>query len=172
MTLNEIEKLTGEFSDARQNLIDLVQELEERTEAIKKEALPAIRRAVGKAADREKKLRAAIEEASELFTKPKTRIFHDIRVGYMKSKGGLSWDDMDQVLKLIKKHFPDEADILIKTSETPSKTALAVLSAADLKKLGVTVSDDTDEVVIKPTDSEIDKLINALLKDEEIEKAA
>ena len=42
------------------------------------------------------------------------------------------------------------------------------MSVSDLKKIGVTVIETGDEVFIKPTDSEIDKLINALLKDEEL----
>ncbi len=171
-TLIEIEKLAKELSEARQNLRGGMAQIEEEMAAIKRQFLPAIRRAVEKAAGWQQRLYNAISEAPELFIKPKTLILHGIRLGYMKSKGTIAWEDDDQVVKLIKKHFPDQAETLIQVTEKPLKTALAQLSVADLKKIGVTVSDTSDEVVIKPTDSEIDKLINALLKDEEIEKAA
>ncbi len=171
-TLTEIEKLAKELSDARNLLREGMAQIEEEMAAVKKRYLPAIRRSVEKAAGWHQRLHSAVSESPEFFQKPKTVIFHGIRLGYMKSKGEIVWEDTDQVVKLIKKHFPDQAETLIQVTEKPLKTALAQLSVADLKKIGVTVSDTSDEVVIKPTDSEIDKLINALLKDEEIEKAA
>ena len=38
------------------------------------------------------------------------------------------------------------------------------LSAAELKKIGVTVTDAGDQTVVKPVDSEVDKMVDALLK--------
>ena len=38
---------------------------------------------------------------------------------------------------------------------------------AELKRIGVTVEETGDQIVIKPTDSEVDKLVNALLADAE-----
>ena len=64
----------------------------------------------------------------------------------------------------IKKHLPEQADVLIRTKEAPVKEALAQLTAAELKKIGVTIEDAGDTVVIKPVDSEVDKLVDALLK--------
>jgi hypothetical protein len=171
-TLAEIEILAKQLADARFNLKEGLDELESKMAAIKKEFMPAIRRAVEKVAQRHEVLRAAIEEEPGLFQKPKTFIFHGIRLGYQKSRGEIIWENVDQVIRLIKKNFPDQAETLIKITETPIKTALAQLSVADLKKIGVTVIETGDEVFIKPTDSEIDKLINALLKDEELNKAA
>jgi len=172
MNLTEIERLAKEVAEARQNLREGLDEIESEISTIKKKFMPAIRRAVEKAAQRHEALKQAIAEAPELFVKPKTVIFHGIRLGYMKGKGDIAWDDTAQVVKLIKKNFPDSVDILLKITETPVKTALAALSVSDLKKIGVTVVETGDEVFIKPTDSEIDKMINALLKDEELNKAA
>jgi hypothetical protein len=87
----------------------------------------------------------------------------------MKAKGKITWADDDQVVKLIKKHLPDQADILIKTTEKPIRDTLQGLTAAELKRIGVTVDETGDVVVIKSTDSEIDKFVEALLKDEETE---
>lgn len=172
MTLIEIERLAREFSDARVALKARVDNLEEEIRTLKKRHLPGIKKAIDTAANCHMRLFDAIGETPELFVRPKTVIFHGVKFGYMKSKGEIVYEDEAQVIKLIKKHFPDQVEELIKCKETPFKPALARLSVTDLKKIGVTVIDTGDEIYIKPTDSEIDKLINALLADEELNKAA
>ena len=171
-TLGEIEKLAKEFSEARELLKDRWKLLEQNIIEAKKKMRPGIHRAAEAAAAKKQALSDAIAESKEHFIRPKTVIFYGIRLGYQKAKGEIAWEDEAQVIKLIKKHFPDETETLIKIKETILKNALAQKSAADLKKIGVTVVDTDDEVFIKPTDPEIDKMINALLRDEEIEKAA
>jgi len=170
-TLADIEKLTKDYSLARASLREKVELLNEEIEKIKKARLPQIRKAVEQASERQQALRVAIEESPELFEKPKTVVFHGIKVGFQKGKGEIAWEDEDTVVRLIYKHFPEQADTLIKTIQKPLKTALAQLSVADLKKIGVTVTETGDEVVIKATDTEIDKLVNTLLKDEFIKDA-
>ena len=53
---------------------------------------------------------------------------------------------------------------MINVTETPIKKAIEQLSVSDLKKIGCLVTDAQDEVVIKATDTEVDKLVTALLK--------
>ena len=91
-------------------------------------------------------------------------MFAGIKVGYAKGKGALSFDDADSVVARIKKHLPEQADVLIRTKEAPVKEALAQLSAAELKKIGVTLSEAGDQTVVRPVDSEVDKMVDALLK--------
>lgn len=105
-----------------------------------------------------------------MFDTPRTVVFYGIKVGLQKGKGAIEWDDDAQVVKLIEKHFPEQADVLIKTTKKPVKKALAQLTVAELKKLGIVVEETGDQVVIKSTDSEIDKLVNALLKEDEIKE--
>lgn len=168
MNISEIEKLTQEYSVARDALAAHVEELQSGITALKKQSLPKIRRQAERVAEKYIALHGAIEAAPDLFVKPKTVIFHGVKIGYVKGRGEITWEDTDQVLKLIKKHFPDQVDMLIKIEEKPIKAALAQLAVADLKRIGVTVTETNDQIVIKPTDSEIDRLVNALLKDEEI----
>ncbi len=57
--------------------------------------------------------------------------------------------------------------------ESVDLNAVSDLTGADLKRLGIRIEADTEAVVIKPTDSEVDKLVEALLADaERIEEAA
>lgn len=69
------------------------------------------------------------------------------------------------MVRLIKKYFPDQADVLITTTEKPVKEALNGLTAAELKKLGISVINGDEAIFIKPADSAVDKLVDALLKE-------
>lgn len=50
--------------------------------------------------------------------------------------------------------------------DLPAREALENLSADDLKKLGVMVAEACDQIVIRMVDSEVERMINALLKDD------
>lgn len=172
MTFIEIETKTKEYAVARDAVSAIISVIEEETAVIKKKYLQRLKKSVAVMIERQADLKAAIEDGSPLFTKPRTRVFNGIKVGFQKEKGKMTWADEEQVIKLIHKHFDDQADILLKKTERPIKDALAPLSAADLKRLGITITNDADTVVIKATDSEIDKFVEALLKEDDMKEAA
>ena len=149
---------------ARGQLAELVQVLEEGLNHLKADAMPMIRESIDAAATAWSALAAEIEAHPELFVKPRTVSMHGIKFGFGKGKGGLEIADADRTCALIKKHLPDQAEVLIATKETPVKDALAQLPAADLKRIGVNVKDTGDQVVIRPADGEIDKIVKALIK--------
>ena len=60
---------------------------------------------------------------------------------------------------------------MIRTVEEPVKDALAQLPAADLRKLGVQVEEAGDHVYIKAADSDVDKLVAAILKEGAVDEA-
>ena len=163
-TLETISKHAEVHAQARSLLSERVTALTDAQTALKREHMPGIKRALARAAESELSLRALVEAHPECFTKPRTRVFSGIKVGYGKGKGALSFDDADSVVARIKKHLPDQADVLIRTKETPVKDALSQLSAADLKKIGVTLSEAGDMSIVKPVDGEVDKMVDALLK--------
>ncbi len=171
MTILEVEAKTKSYADARDAVSAIVSAIEEEIAAVKKRHMARLKKAVGIMAERQSELKVTIEDNAGLFEKRRTQVFYGIKVGLQKQKGEITWVDEAQVIKLIHKHFPDMAESLIKITEKPLKSALAQLAVIDLKKLGVTVTDDSDAVVIRATDSEIDKLVEALLKDEEIKEA-
>lgn len=164
-TLSEVEAKTKTYADARAALADRVDMLQREMEAVKRRRLPAIKAALAKTAEAEAALRALIEENAALFRKPRTVIFHGVKVGFQKGKGSLVWESQDDVVRLIFKHFPERADDLTRTTIAPNKTALAELPASDLKRIGVTVEETGDAVVVKAVDGEVEKVVNALLKD-------
>jgi len=170
--LTEIEKQTRGYAEARRTLAERIRELEQEIADLKRRALPGIRKAAHAAGERQDLLHCLIEDNPEIFVRPRTITIDGIKVGFMKQKGEITWEDTATVVKLICRNHPDQYETLIKFTETPVKAALAQLPAADLKRLGVTVENDTDAVIIKSTDSEIDKLVEALLKDDKDVEAA
>lgn len=167
MTLTEIERLAKEFSDARKTLRDRVEILDEGLRALKKRYLSGIRNAVEAAKEKQTNLSDAIGESPDLFVKPRTMTLFGIRFGIEKQKGKIEWAKgaTPGIVKMIKKLFPDSWETYVKVKEDPMKKTLAILSGPDLKKLGIQVSETGDAVVIKPVDSEVDKLVDALLNE-------
>jgi hypothetical protein len=162
-----IDGRTLEYKMARATLADRVRALNGEIDAIKRRHLRGIVTAVDAAADARKKLETAIATHKALFNKPKTRTLNSITVGYRKLVGSLTWDDAAKVVGRIKKLLPGLVEVLIKVEEKPNKEAIAKLSATEVKRLGVTIEKDSDVIVIKPADSDIDKLVDALMKERE-----
>lgn len=163
-TLADLEVRAKALADSRAVVSEIVESLNEGIEALKRDCMKDLKRAVNAAAERHERLKAVIADNPQLFVKPRTVVMHGIKFGFTKGAGKLEFEDEARVVALIKKHFPDQADVLIATKETPVKTALSQLSVAELKRLGVTVEGTDDVVVIKPTDSAVDKLVTQLLK--------
>ena len=164
-TLPEIERAAKKYAEAREHLAGIVAAMNEGIETIKRDHMKRLKKAVNEAAERHDALKSLIETAPGCFIKPRSVVFHGIKLGFAKGKGKIEWDDADQVVRLIKKHFPDQADVLIVTTERPAKDALNSLTATELKKLGISVVEGGDAVFIKTTDTAVDKIVDALLKE-------
>ena len=164
-TLTDIDHLTQVFAANHETLANTLRDFNSDVENLKRRYHVQLRLAVAAASKSKLILHAAIADAPELFEKPRTQIFHGVKVGFQKGKGGIEFEDGGKVVALIRKTFGDDAIAYIRTTETPDKKMLAELPVSELKKLGCTVADTGDVVVIKPTDSEIEKAVAALLKD-------
>ena len=167
-TIDDIERLAAGLAAARRDLEADVRREERELAAVTQKFAPGLRRHKRFVLAAFDALHAAVDANRHLFKSPKTRTLHDIRLGLMKGKGRLSWDDEAKVIARIKRLWePEDAAPLIKTTETLSRTALAALPAKDLKVLGVSVVDSEDEVVVKPAPSPVEKRIAALLAGDE-----
>lgn len=164
ITLAEIERHAKHYADGRAAVAEIVAALNAGMDALKADALPKLRRAVARAAEKHDELKALIEAAPDLFAKPKTQTFHGIRLGWMKGKGGIEWDNADAVVAAIQKHFPEQEEALIRWTGKPLKEAINQLDVGALKKIGCRVVDTGEIGFIKPVDSAVDKMVDALLK--------
>ncbi len=165
-SLGEIDKLTKDYSDSYNKLSNKVQDLELELEAVKRKHMRYIKDFANEALEKKSKLTAAIDESKNLFEKPKSIVLHGMKVGLQKGKGKITIPDEEKTILLIKKNLAEQADLLIKTEEKIVKPALENLSAGDLKKVGLNLIESTDYVIIKPTGSDVDKIVNALLKED------
>lgn len=165
-----IEVFARNYADALRALEDEVVETNAAIALVKRQKRATIAHLAGLAAGRKDRLLDAIRESPELFAKPKTRIFHNVRVGWRKAKGKVEFGDEATVIKLIRRHLADAADTLIKVKERVIKSALSNLTGAELKRVGVTVTATGDEPVVEPVEGELEKLVDALLEDGETAK--
>lgn len=159
-----IEARAKALRTARDLLTERAVTLQEEIELATKRKLPGLRSAVAAVAQADADLRAVVELLPLLFLKPRSVVLHGIKLGYVKGKGKIEWEDDLQVVKLIRRHFPEQLDVLVKTTEKPVKDALANLTVAELKRLGITVESTGDVVFVKDATSTVDKLVKALLK--------
>lgn len=159
-----IEKACLALSQVREELASEVSQLNASIEAAKAAHLGRIRVLVRRATEKTASLYDLVDSNRDLFEKPKTQIFHGIKAGVQKGKGKLVISDEAKTVALIQKHYAGpEADALLHTVIRPDKEALQKLPAGDLKKLGATIEDTGESVVVKPVDTAVDKLASALL---------
>lgn len=170
-TLAQIERTCDWYAETRDTLQSRIDAMQAEIDAIKQRHLPGVRAALREVNTAEATLRGEVQQAPHLFERPRTATFHGIRVGWMKGKGGIAWEDTQRVLGLIRKRLPDQVDTLIRIREEPVKAALAELDAATLKLLGVHIVDAGDEVVVRATATDLDKLIRALQGDDGLTEA-
>ena len=170
-TMQDIQNQAEEYSAARKDLEARVKKLQALKDRLDKRYMTGITRALLVLVEAKETLKDLINSARELFDKPKTQIFAGVKVGLKKGKGKMDWDGDDKVVARIRKQHPDLVDQLIICREKPSKEGLETLTVEQLKKLGVTVEEAGDQVYIKDTESEIEKIIKALMKSEEEDRA-
>jgi hypothetical protein len=116
-------------------------------------------------------LGADIATNASLFAKPRTQIVDGIKFGMQKQPGSMQWDDADKVLNRMDDLFNKgdinraQYDVCVQTSYTLVSAGIEQLDGKLLKKLGITVSADTDKVLIKSVDSQVEKMLSAIIKD-------
>jgi hypothetical protein len=163
VTLPVIETATRRYAGDLALLRDAAAALDAQLEAIKAAALPNLRRLSARLATKEVELTALIEAAPQLFIKPRTYVFDSIEVGIEKQRGKTVFLKPEVVVERIKKLFPERLDELVTNHPKPNKKALGKLPAADLKRLGCTITDSADAVIIRPVETDADRLISLLL---------
>lgn len=165
-TMQEIDTKAEEFSRARAALAGVCAAFQAELAAVKARHIDSLKARVSEAKARHAELGALLQASPELFVKPRSVVLHGIKLGYQKAKGKMVIEDEAKTIALIKKHFPEQAEVLITTSEAVAKKALEQLPAADLKKVAVLITDAGDVAFAKDAAADVDKLVAAFLKDD------
>ena len=173
-SMDEIERLATEYARRRDVLRETVDEAQAALDRVKRAHRASLRRRTGAAANVRAELLAAVEASPALFRQPRTRMLSGIKVGWRKRPGRIELDDEAATISAIRRKLDDEAAArLIRVSEKVLRGALRTLSARDLMRIGALAVEADDEPIAIPADSEIDKLVAALLDgDEQTEQEA
>ena len=163
VTLAQIEPQCERYETESVRLEQLIAALEAELETVKQKHLRAIKRQAGLVASCEAELQSLIEDAPELFIRPRTITLHGVKVGFTASNGRLEFDDEASVIARIKKSRPEDAELLIRQSEEVNKEALRTLPADELLELGCQLEGVGDTVVLKRVAGEVEKLVNKLI---------
>ena len=173
-TMNEIEELASKYARARDALRERIREAQTAVDAVKRRHHAVLRRRIDAVKNAHRDLLDTVEESPELFAKPKTRLLHGIKVGWRKRPGRIEVTDEAATISAIKKKFDENTvEKLVQVREKLNRRGLRDLSARDLMRIGAVAIADSDEPIALLTDSETDKLVDALLEvDEPIEEEA
>lgn len=163
--LTELETAAKEFSAASKILRNIKEELDTEIDAIKAKYSTAFAEASKNAGEAYQMLLTLVESSEELFSDKKSMSINNVKFGYRKKAGTINIDNETFTIDRLRELFPKDADKYLSTKISISKKALNNLTAAELKKVGVNVIQDSSEAFVKLTDDEVQKLIDALVKE-------
>ena len=154
------------YNSTRQALKEVHDEIaEERRQAIRRRRRALEARAAEVSVAREA-LRDAIAASPELFEQPRTRSIEGTKIGFRKQPGKFELADEGRTIQRIRERLPGREDELVRFKESVDRAALKKLDARDLARIGVTLVQSDDEVVIAVAKTDaLDRLVEALFAD-------
>ncbi|TAN40774.1 MAG: hypothetical protein EPN22_16885 [Nitrospirae bacterium] len=164
MRLGDIEQLAKRYHATEADLAEKIVAMDRELKSIEARYLPLIKRRFEAAVEAHASLHAGVLQSPELFKQPKTIVIHGVKCGFGKGKGKIIIENADNTVRLIEKHLPEQAEALIETTKKPMKNALQNLSGAELKKVGVTVQEAGEQVVIRLVANVVEKIVAAFRK--------
>lgn len=162
--------------DAAQRLAKAHRELTVRAELQQRELADAVApiaekhragldEAAAQRAEAEADLEALLKASPSLFQAPRSVTVDGVKCGYRKEEDTLDWGDEDLVIKRIEDLHPELYDLLVREKKTLVADALAQLETRQLSKIGVRLVTGADRAFISIGDSDVDKLVKAILAD-------
>ena len=161
--IQQFERRVHEYADTLAEYSALTARVRDEIKQVTARHLAALRCLFNDLKDRQADICAEIKAHPDWFEKPRTRVIHGIKLGLRKRKGKLVIRDAARTVRRIKALYEDDIGVLVKATETPLKSGLEKLSAQELKRLGVEVTDDSDDVVFVAAADEFDELVDFLL---------
>jgi len=165
LPLADIEARCAAYDKVCIQMEDIIDDLEQSLQAVKASYLRRLKNQAATVAAHEAELRAALERAPQLFQSPRTMVIHGVKVGFIASKGKLTWDiDDSQLIVRIKNEFGTRAAFnYLHVKETPDKEALRAIPEK-WKDLGCYLDGIGDAIVLSRVDGEVSVLMDRLVK--------
>ncbi len=162
-----IETVTAVLSHDLNELAALVNAFDQQMQLLRDQFTPSMQRIIARIKEDRATLASEIQSAPHLFEKPRTVVLHGIKIGYAKGKGKMEIEDVEATVAKIEKTFGPDAIAYLRVVKTPDKEALAMVPAGELKKLGITLTDTGDTIVIKPVAGDLEKAAATLLAEKD-----
>jgi len=148
----------------RNQLDDALVGLKADLDAVKAKHLKPLRTLSRALAARVVELNGLVDGNRDLFVKPRTTVLHEIKLGLAGGKGKLTFEDEQEVIRLIRKKLSAKKKVLIRTEHSVVKDALKNLPEDELSKIGCRIEGKGEDlVVVSFCDGEIEKAIDKLL---------
>jgi len=163
-TLADIDQAAETYRARLDHLLTEAEKLDAKLRRIKGQHAPVLRRAANDAAHAQAALERLVDDAPDLFTRPRTRTLHGIKVGVRTTPAALSVPDEAATIARIEDVLPGYQDRLIQTKRSVVKKKLWDLGRSMLAQLGVSVVEATDETVVQPVERDGLKLADQLLQ--------
>lgn len=169
--LDDMRKTAASYASARDRLAALVQAMRDEMSTIERGAMPDILRAARRISALHNDLAAAIGEHPTCFAKPRTVIVDGLKFGLQKQKGRMTWEDDQKLCERVLKLAGDgvitaeQAELAVQRRLQPVAAGLEQLDARVLKRLGITVTADTDAPLIKSVDTAVEKLVASIVRE-------
>jgi hypothetical protein len=160
-----LEAKAAALRTARDAMAQAAQAAHQAMQQAAAEHMTAVRAALAAALDAEADLKAAVEQSpAELWRKSRTRTVHGIKFGWTKQRGKVEFEDEAKVIERMRRLLPaEQVALLIRTKEAVHKPGVYDLTAGDLKRLGIRITDDCDEVVVKDLKPELERALDQVL---------
>ncbi len=167
VSLEEIERLCRSYAKARDALADLTEQIREERRKVIRPRMRSLRSKAAEALESRDRLQEAILSAPHLFTAPRTRTMHGVKVGYLKQRGRADYANEADVISRIRERLPEREPLLIRVKETLNLNGLRDLDARQMAAIGVTITDVDDKWVISTAKDDLDRIVDALIDDGE-----
>ena len=162
-TLFAIDKQAEQLGRDWLDLVEACNTLQETIEATKRAAAPKIKRLAQAVQTGRAALADTVSGNRHLFERPRSRTMHGWKVGIEKGRGKVTWADDERVVDLITRHMADRLDDLVRTKRTPDRGAIGKLSVEELRRIGCSISDTDDQIVVRPVATDAEKLVSGFL---------
>jgi hypothetical protein len=172
LTLSDIEQMTKDFADARNQMMAVGDALNVDMLAVREAHLPTLTAAAKAAQDMMTRLYDGVKANQHLFAikGEKTKIFAGIKVGLQQGKAKVTAMDggavdggalFERLIDLDR----DDIAALIKIDYSPRAAALSALADDELAALKLARVAGSDTPIVKPVDEAAAKIVDALIKE-------
>ena len=163
--LDEARRLAAGYAAAHAELAALLAAVEDRVREVKRGEMPAIKRAAGKAGRRRDKLVEHARAHPELFARPRSMTWENVRFGWRRQPGRVVIVDREAAIAEIESDPELMARGLLKKTTSILLDPCRRLTGELRRRLGVHVSEGADAPYANVVDSDIEKMVDAYLRD-------